>query len=101
MVVESIFCTIFIWNIFIYLFNLILFRYIIIYKVYKIYNNSRLSTILYYFIAMYMASICLGLICGTVGFLASHIFVSKIYTMIKLDWRYIILILIMILFIIQ
>lgn len=41
-----------------------------------------------------MASICLGLICGTVGFLASYIFVSKIYTMIKLDWRYIILILI-------
>lgn len=34
---------------------------------------------------MYMASLCLGLICGTVGFLASHIFVKNIYSMIKLD----------------
>ncbi|CAD8178519.1 unnamed protein product [Paramecium octaurelia] len=46
---------------------------------------TRFSTILYYFGTMYMASLCLGLICGTVGFLASHLFVKKIYSMIKLD----------------
>ncbi|CAD8107022.1 unnamed protein product [Paramecium sonneborni] len=46
---------------------------------------TRFSTILYYFSTMYMASLCLGLICGTVGFLASHIFVQKIYSMIKLS----------------
>ncbi|CAD8197586.1 unnamed protein product [Paramecium octaurelia] len=46
---------------------------------------TRFSTILYYFGTMYMVSLCLGLICGTVGFLASHLFVKKIYSMVKLD----------------
>lgn len=34
---------------------------------------------------MYLASLTLGIVCGTIGFLSSYVFVKKIYSMVKID----------------
>lgn len=46
---------------------------------------TRVSAILYYFGTMYLASLSLGLVCGTIGFLSSYFFVHTIYSMIKIE----------------
>jgi len=46
---------------------------------------TRLSAILYYFGTMFLVSLVFGLICGTIGFISTYLFVHKIYSLIKND----------------
>ena len=61
-----------------------IFGYAIFYWFTQLQMTRFSSTILYF---GYMASICsaIFLICGSIGFLATWLFVRKIYSLIKID----------------
>lgn len=56
-----------------------------IYEVQYQHVKVRLSAIVFYFGSMFLVSLVFGLICGTVGFMASYKFVRLIYGLIKHD----------------
>ena len=61
--------------------------YVLGYSIYYFFNLRivRLSSIIVYFGTMTLLSSLVFLVSGTMGFLATYLFLRKIYSMIKLD----------------
>jgi transmembrane 9 superfamily protein 2/4 len=61
--------------------------YVFLYSIYYFFtlNIRRVSSIVLYFGMMSLVSSVVFLMCGTMGFVMTYVFIKKIYSMIKID----------------